>query len=97
MDVLDDIAKELRHPVMRYTGNGEVEASILVAAAAEIGRARDRITRALAALDTAPDVDPAKATRAEVAAIVAANLAAWMVLTEGRDPPSQRGGEVNRG
>lgn len=50
-----------------------------------------RVQRATAALDTAPDVDPAKATRAEVAATHAANLKAWTILTEGRDPPSRRG------
>ena len=50
----------------------------------------DRIRRALIALNTAPDVDPAKATRAEVAALHEANLAAWMVLTEGDVPPSRR-------
>ena len=50
----------------------------------------DRIHRALIALNAAPDVDPARATRAEVAAIHAANLAAWIVLTEGEVPPSRR-------
>lgn len=52
----------------------------------------DRITRATAALNQSPDVDPAKATRAEVAAMHAANLLAWTILTEGTDPPSRRGG-----
>lgn len=50
----------------------------------------DRIHRALLALNAAPDVDPARATRAETAAIHRANLAAWMVLTEGDVPPSRR-------
>ena len=50
----------------------------------------DRVRRALLALNAAPDVDPARATRAEVAAIHAANLAAWMVLTEGDVPPNRR-------
>ena len=54
----------------------------------------DRITRAAAALNTAPDVDPAKATRTEVAALHAANAAAWAILTEGSDPPSRRGADV---
>lgn len=58
---------------------------------AEIERLRDQLTRAIAALDTAPDVNPAKATRAEVAATHAANLRAWTILTERRDPPSRRG------
>ena len=49
-----------------------------------------RIRRAILALNAAPDVDPARATRAEVAAIHAANLAAWVVLTEGDVPPSVR-------
>lgn len=55
------------------------------------GHSTERITRAITALDTAPDVDPAKATRAEVSAMRAANLLAWTILTEGRDPPSRRG------
>ena len=48
------------------------------------------LQRALAALNQAPDVDPARATRAEVAALHGANLAAWIVLTEGDVPPSRR-------
>ena len=55
------------------------------------GGAEDsRIARALAALDAAPDVDPAKATRAEIAALHRANMEAWTILSEGRDPPSCR-------
>lgn len=54
-----------------------------------------RITRAIAALDAAPDVDPAQATRAQVTALHAANLAAWAILTEGRDPPSRRGTDAS--
>ncbi len=54
------------------------------------------IQRALNALNAAPDVDPAKATRAEVAALHAANLAAWAILTEGRDPPSKRRAETSK-
>lgn len=50
----------------------------------------DRIHRALLALNAAPDVDPAKATRAEVAALHRANLAAWMALADGDVPPSRR-------
>lgn len=53
--------------------------------------ASDRITRAIAALDACPDVDPAKATRAQTSEAFTANLAAWTITTEGRDPPSRRG------
>lgn len=65
-----------------------------VIAACKAGEARaqllaDRINCAIAALDEAPDADPAKATRAEVAATHAANLKAWAILSNGRDPPSR--------
>lgn len=52
-----------------------------------------RLTAALAALATAPDVDPAKATRAEVSALVLALDAAWMALNPDV-PRSRRGVDV---
>ena len=58
------------------------------------GPPTERIDRAIEALNAAPDIDPAKATRAEVSALHASNLQAWTILTEGRDPPSRRGGDA---
>ena len=53
----------------------------------------DRITRALAILDTAPDPVGVKLTRNEADAIQAANRQAHAVLSEGRDPLSKRRAE----
>jgi len=57
---------------------------------------RDRIARAVACLDAAPDPagDP---TWQEVAATVAANRAAWVVLTEGHAPEPVKVPEQVRG
>ena len=50
----------------------------------------DRINRAIAALDACADAPSDKATRSESATWKAANNAAWIILTEGRDPHSRR-------
>ena len=50
----------------------------------------DRISRAVAILDEAPDPASDDASKREAHAIQAANRRAWAVLTEGRDPPSKR-------
>ena len=57
---------------------------------------RDRIARAVACLDAAPDPagDP---TWQEVAATVAANRAAWVVLTEGHAPKPVKAPQQVRG
>lgn len=61
---------------------------------AERDALRDRIARADAELDAAPDpADPEKPSRREAKAMAEANLRAWHVLTEGRDPPSVRRAE----
>ena len=75
----------------------EVMNSLARQAVEQIAEAQSRITRAIAALDAAPDVDPAKATGAQAEAAFAANLAAWQILAPDRDPPSQRGGRVETG
>ena len=55
---------------------------------------RDRIGRATAELDAAPDTaDPERPTKREAKAMAEANLRAWHVLTEGRDPLSVRRAE----
>ncbi len=62
----------------------------------DLKTAADRIRRAIVALNKAPDVDPAKATRTEVAALHAANEAAWIILTEDAVPPSRRSADFER-
>ena len=57
-----------------------------------VGILRARITRALAILDTAPK-PVEKPSRTEALAIQAANRQAHAVLSEGRDPPSNRRAE----
>lgn len=61
------------------------------ALSAERDDLRERIARAVAELDAAPDpADPEKPSRREAKAAAEANLRAWAVLCEGRDPPSRR-------
>ena len=55
--------------------------------------AKDRISRALAALNTAPDPASDGATKREAHAILAANRAAWAVLDEWLKPVQRRMGE----
>lgn len=54
---------------------------------------RDRITRAVAELDRAPDADTEKPTKRAMREVLRANTFAWTVLTEGRDAPSKRRAE----
>lgn len=84
----------------RATPAGAVMATLdrlddaVCALAAERDALRDRIARAVAELDAAPDsADPEKPSRREAKATADANLRAWTVLTEGRDPPSKRRAE----
>ena len=66
-----------------------------VLACDEFEKLLDRVARAVAALNEAPD--PALVTepsRAQVLAIQRANQSAWRILTEGRDPHSRRGGSA---
>ena len=58
-----------------------------------VGILRKRITRALAILDTAPDLTSDDVSKREAHAIQAANRQAHAVLSEGRDPPSNRRAE----
>lgn len=60
---------------------------------AELHTLRGRIARAVAELDRAPDVDWNTAGRKRVREVVQANLFAWTVLTEDRDPPNKRRAE----
>ena len=54
----------------------------------------DRIERATAALQAAPDVlRKGKPTVQELAAVVKANVCAWAILTEGRFPPAVTGSD----
>ena len=59
-----------------------------------------RIARAIAAMDEAPDPPSDEASKRQASAIHAANRVAHAILTEGRDPPSQRvargGGAASR-
>lgn len=69
-------------------------AAAVDALAAEWDVLRDRIARATAELDRAPDsADPEKPIKREAKAMAQANLFAWTVLMEGRDPPSKRRAE----
>ena len=53
----------------------------------------NRIARAVAILDEAPDPASDDVSKREAHAIQSANRRAWAVLTEGRDPPSKRRAE----
>lgn len=68
-------------------------AAAVDALAVENAVLRDRIARATAELDRAPDADPEKPTKRAMREALQANLFAWHVLTEGRDPPSKRRAE----
>lgn len=63
------------------------------ALAAERDGLRDRITRATAELDAAPDADPERPSKRAMREVLQANTRAWAVLAEGRDPPSKHRGE----
>lgn len=63
------------------------------ALAAERDEWRTRVMRAIDELDEAPDINPDKAGKQAVRAVVLANTRAWAVLCEGRDPPSGRRAE----
>lgn len=65
-------------------------AAAVDALAAERDALRDRIERAVAELDRAPDADPEKPGKRAMRDVMRANTFAWHVLTEGRDPPSKR-------
>lgn len=68
-------------------------AAAVDALTAERDALRDRIARATAELDRAPDADPDKPTKRAMRDVLRANLFAWMVLCEGRDPPGRRRAE----
>lgn len=65
-------------------------AAAVEALAAERDGLRERIARAVFELDEAPDINPDKAGKQAVRAVVLANTRAWAALCEGRDPPSRR-------
>ena len=88
-DVLPDLRHELTHPMMRYTGSGEVEAQLLERAEAEIVRLRAQVAAALDALRTAPDLDTIERGKAAWRETHTAILAAWAELAD--EPKSRRG------
>lgn len=65
-------------------------AAAVDALAAERDALRDRIERAVAELDRAPDADPEKPGKRAMRDVLRANTFAWHVLAEGRDPPSRQ-------
>lgn len=57
----------------------------------EIDRLNARISRAVEVLNEAPDIPlTTEVSKRQASAVLQANQRAWVVLVEGRDPPSRR-------
>ena len=92
-DAMRDLANDYRDRWIRQVQANDSARAVIAARGLELGELRDRIRRAVAELDAAPDADPEKPSKRAMREVLQANTRAWAVLTEGRDPPSKRRAE----